>query len=144
MNNKGQSGFSLIELLLVVVIIGIIAAIAIPSLQKAQAVAQNASALTVIRSISTLQVQFFSRNNRFGRLDEINALQDGSLGIFTAPNLTRGRFTYEMAPPNPTDAELKDSYIVKASRNLGPGDSPYVIQVSESGVIVPILPTAFP
>ncbi len=144
MNNKGQSGFSLIELLLVVVIIGIIAAIAIPSLQKAQAVAQNASALTVIRSISTLQVQFFSRNNRFGRLDEINALQDGSLGIFTAPNLTRGRFTYQMSPPAPTDAELKESYTVTATRSLGVNDSPYVISVSESGVIVPILPTAFP
>lgn len=144
MNKNNQSGFSLIELLLVVVIIGVIAAIAIPSLQKAQAVAQNASALTMLRSMSTLEVQFFARNNRFGRLDELNAIQNNTLGVFSSPTLTRGRFTYQMSPATPTDAELKDGYLITATRNLGPGDSPYVIRVSQSGVIVPIIPTEFP
>lgn len=144
MNKNNQSGFSLIELLLVVVIIGVIASIAIPSLQKAQAVAQNASALTMLRSLSTLEVQFFARNNRFGRLDELNAIQNNTLGTFSSPTLIRGRFTYQMSPATPTDAELKDGYLITATRNLGPGDSPYVIRVSQSGVIVPIIPTEFP
>ena len=141
MKKNSQSGFSLIELLMVVVIISVIAAIAIPSLQKARSAAQNAGALSMLRTVSTLQVQFFTNNNRFGRLDEINNTQNGNLGTFAGTALTRGRFSYEMSPnPSPSDAEIKDSYIVIGTRILDPGDQSYVISVSQSGEIVQILP----
>jgi type IV pilus assembly protein PilA len=55
---KKQKGFSLIELLIVVAIILIIAAIAIPNLLRSRMAANEASAVGSIRSINTAAVTY--------------------------------------------------------------------------------------
>jgi len=57
MRNK-QKGFSLIELLIVVAIILIIAAIAIPNLIRSKMAANEASAVASIRTVNTAEVVF--------------------------------------------------------------------------------------
>jgi type IV pilus assembly protein PilA len=58
---KRQEGFTLIELMIVVAIIAIIAAIAIPSLLNARKAGNEASAISSLRTLTTVNEQYRTR-----------------------------------------------------------------------------------
>jgi type IV pilus assembly protein PilA len=57
---KRQSGFTLVELMVVVAIIGLLSAVAVPNFQKYQAKAKVAEAKLQLSAIYTAEVSFFS------------------------------------------------------------------------------------
>jgi len=62
---RKQLGFSLIELLIVVAVILVIAAIAIPNLMKSRMAANEASAVGSLRSLNTAEVTYFTAYNSY-------------------------------------------------------------------------------
>ena len=135
-----NSGFSLIELLIVVVVIGIIASLAVPALQKGVRAAENGNTFASMRTISSTQVNFYSQNGRFGRLAEVNNILSNSIGTPSGNDVTRGKFTISMVPAVPTDTQLKDGYTITATRNVTGEGVVYQYQLTQTGEIQQILP----
>ena len=73
MQTNNRKGFSLIELLIVVVIIGILAAIAIPKFANTKEKAYIAQMKSDLKNLASAQESFFADKNTYASLAEIQA-----------------------------------------------------------------------
>jgi type IV pilus assembly protein PilA len=113
---RKQKGFSLIELLIVVAIILIIAAIAIPNLMRARIAANESSAAASIRTINTGEVTYQS-----------------NYGVYAANLGQLGGAPAVCAAPAAANACLIDNFLAQNGNPAGSGKSGYSFAAGVGG-----------
>lgn len=109
---KSQQGFSLIELMMVVVIIGVLAGIGIPQYQKFQMKARQSEVKSLLSSMYTAQKAFYAEwNQYYADFNAVGYGLDGHLGYnvgFSTTNAS-GPATHPNTDYNDAPATVKNS-----------------------------------
>jgi len=135
---RSEKGISVIELLLVVVIVGLLSAVAVPSVIKSKYAAYKGSAVGVLRTMHTNQLMYFARNGRFARLTELNSTFNETFGTTVGTRIQRNTYLYLMSP-TPTDTSLRSGYQIVVYRTEPRYNIP-VFLMNQSGTIQTLLP----
>ena len=113
--NKKQQGFTIVELLIVIVVIGILAALVITTYTGIQAKARNSKRQTDIQSVQTQLEAYFAQNGHYPSYADLNssswratnmksldtgALLDPQASGTTSLSQTAGAKVYQYAPLN--------------------------------------------
>lgn len=120
MKNKLTQGFTLIELMVVVAIVGVLAAVAYPAYREHIARSRRAQAITVLTSAQQWMERFYTENFRYDKNSSGVAVTHPSQfpsRFSVAPPADQGSPVYNIAVV--VTNNVRDAYSVTATRRPG-------------------------
>jgi len=134
---KTQTGVTLIELVIVMVIIGILAAIAVPSYRQYVIRSQRVDATSALLRLATAQEKFYLQNNRYATNAERVTAPPAGLGI---PGTEHGWYTLATACVVAGCASGFTATAVPVAGGPQASDACQLFQVNDRGVKTATIP----
>ena len=109
---KNEGGFSLVELMVSVGIIGVMSSVAVPQYQKFTANAAQSEAQASLSSIYTLQTLYFTENSRYA--EELSYKDTDTAGAeLQYPLSSTSKYNYEIASSGTGNTQFKATAVSK-------------------------------
>ena len=131
MGKTQNAGFTLLELMIVVEILAIMLAIAIPSLMRQRVLTNEAAAVQTLHVVCGAQITFNSAMGRYGNLEELSTGSEDGISfmpgtwvegtirtqyVYTTENVTASGFIAIARPEEPGVTGVRTYYIDEAGQ----------------------------
>lgn len=127
---RKEQGFALIELLIILTIIGIIAAITAPNFLKSKAAINEASAIKILATIATSQLSYASTKGSGKYAEDLKELHAAGLIDFSVDAETKDGYTFVVS-----STSTRNTFTATASPTIPGFTGNRYFFVDESGVL---------
>ena len=135
-NRRRQGGFTLIELVIVVAIVGILAAVAVPNFNSYLAKTRRGEAYTNLTDIYNKQMSYYLENRRYGN-DFVEIRFELGGGTVIDSNTIQGNFYTYTLETFDVGGVVSADYQAVATGDLDPSDAVMDIIMIDGGLINP-------
>jgi prepilin-type N-terminal cleavage/methylation domain-containing protein len=125
-----RRGFTLVEIMIVVAIIALLAAIAIPNLLRARLQANESAAQAALKTIATAEITWRSANPDYAQLDALGSATPPYIDDVLAAGTKNG---YTFTLPAPTSGS--DAFVCNATPVSGGVSGVRSFCITEDGVV---------